>query len=348
MRGPHGHGKVAPEIENRRWPAIGESWGYRHATEEAKLLEQIRELISLQGDEFWWYQLKTTLVFLNLAFLGGFLTATPASAKPPPELRTDTVYWLLMPSARLVSQIVFAVLIALPIWPLLPHELLSGHGPVMKQPEILRMVEVVLLTDFFAYWMHRLFHRVPFLWRFHAVHHSPTYVRWSTAGRVHPLNETANYLVGILPCLLLGFPLQTVLTVAPLLVAYAIAAHVDWNPPYGRLSVIFASPRFHRWHHTYSHEGGNSNFSNVFSLWDKVFGTFYLPKDQVPRVFGLDGGAKMPETYLGQLTEPFRSKDDPDHPMPPAGRAEADAMTCKESKPAAWPTAGATPSTGHS
>jgi sterol desaturase/sphingolipid hydroxylase (fatty acid hydroxylase superfamily) len=184
---------------------------------------------------------------------------------------------------------------------------LDGFGPLARQPTVLIIVELVVLMDFATYWAHRSFHAVPFLWRFHSLHHSATYVRWSTTGRVHPLNELANYIVTIVPFAVVGFPVNAVLPVMPIVIAYALFAHTQVNVSFGPLSSLFVSPRFHRWHHTHSYEGGNKNFANVFSLWDRLFGTYYLPQDRLPENFGLDTD-DVPESYWRQLLYPWRKE----------------------------------------
>jgi sterol desaturase/sphingolipid hydroxylase (fatty acid hydroxylase superfamily) len=167
-----------------------------------------------------------------------------------------------------------------------------------------------VLMDLITYWAHRSFHTFPFLWRFHSLHHSAKYVRWSTTGRVHPLNELANYMVTVLPLALIGFPVNAVMPATPIVILFALFAHTQLNVSFGPLSSIFVSPRFHRWHHTHSHEGGNKNFANVFSLWDRLFGTYYLPADRMPERFGLDVD-DVPESYVGQLVYPWRRRSEP-------------------------------------
>src|SRR5215831_8460744 len=80
---------------------------------------------------------------------------------------------------------------------------------VASQPWWLQAVEVVLLSDFLIYWGHRLQHRVGFLWRFHAVHHSAEHLDWLAAHREHPLDTIYTLTLINLPPLLLGFPLET-------------------------------------------------------------------------------------------------------------------------------------------
>jgi sterol desaturase/sphingolipid hydroxylase (fatty acid hydroxylase superfamily) len=268
------------------------------------------QLIELQGHSFLWLQIHAVAMFVGLCFVAGLITKVSIKAKPPPALITDMWYWLMAPSVRIISRVIVAGLMVLAAGALgqrLSPELFNGFGPVAQQPRWLLMIELLLLMDLSSYWVHRLFHTVPFLWRFHAIHHSATKIRWSTTARVHPVNEFFNYTIGVVPAFLLGFPIGMVLATIPVLVWYAVAAHTDWNPSFGPVRKIFASPRFHRWHHTMSHEGGNKNFSNVFSLWDLLFGSYYLPENRVPEVFGLDDEV-MPENYWAQLAAPFKSK----------------------------------------
>ena len=277
------------------------------------------ELAKLQWVDFAKLQLLSTATFAGLTWTEAMLTRMRRSIKPPPELIADMFYWLLIPTVRVISRLVVLgplVVAAMMLGRRIDPSLFDGFGPLAAQPKALIAIEAVVLTDLSAYWIHRGFHLVPLLWRFHAIHHSATEIRWSTTGRVHPINEVVNYIGAVIPCFLIGLPLNVVLGVFPIMVMYAVAAHTQWNPSFGPLKKIMASPRFHRWHHTLSHEGGNQNFANVFSFWDRVFGTFYLPEGRVAEKFGLDHH-DVPIGYLGQLAYPFRRR------APHANQAEA-------------------------
>ena len=266
-------------------------------------------LLALQWSEpFWKLQLAAFMVFFTLCWVEG-LSARPR--RPPlPErpLVTDMFYWMLIPSVRVVSRIAAAVVLV-PLALLLGLEagpqLWNGFGPIAQQPRLLIAIELLVLVDLSSYWTHRAFHRFPALWRFHAIHHSAKLIRWATTGRVHPVNEAVNYLVSVVPFFLVGFPIKAVLPLIPFVVAYAVAAHANWNPSFGPFKKVLASPRYHRWHHTHSDEGGNKNFANMFAFWDLLFGTYYLPEDRIAQDFGLDDD-DVPEGYLGQLAYPFR------------------------------------------
>jgi len=269
------------------------------------------ELAKLEVQDFGKLQLLATATFLGLCWTEAVFTFAEVRRRrfmPPPQLVTDLFYWMLIPMVRVVSRILvlpLLLVLALLIGVRADHSLFDGYGPLARQPTALILIEAVILTDLAAYWIHRLFHTVPWLWRFHAIHHSATEIRWSTTGRVHPFNEMLNYMAAVIPCFVIGLPINVVLTAFPVMVMYAVAAHTQWNLSFGPLKVVFASPRFHRWHHTHSHEGGNRNFANVFSFWDRLFGTHYLPEGRVAETFGLDH-QDVPENYLGQLAYPFR------------------------------------------
>lgn len=246
-------------------------------------------------------------MFVGLCFVEGLATKRSIADKPPPELVTDLVYWLVAPSFRVLARILLAaglVLVAALIGETEPAQLVSGFGPLARQPLPLMLLEALILSDFCSYWLHRLMHRSATLWRFHAVHHSATTIRWSTIGRNHPLNDILNYLAGLVPCLAVGLPLHAVLALVPFMTWWAVLAHSDFAWSFGPLRRLLVGPSFHRWHHTHSDEGGDKNFGNFLSVWDVLFGSYYLPEGRRPSCFGLDVD-DMPRSYLGQLAYPF-------------------------------------------
>jgi sterol desaturase/sphingolipid hydroxylase (fatty acid hydroxylase superfamily) len=227
----------------------------------------------------------------------------------PPELRADFFWWLVNPVFRVVSRFIIVGIVFVAVY-LLGDEfhpgVFDGFGPVMEQPKWLMIAELFVLTDLTSYWSHRLCHNVPFLWRFHAVHHSPKMVRWTSTARLHPVNELLTYCSNILPAMALGFPAYALGPFIPVIAIYALYSHSKWNHSLGPLRFILTGPLYHRWHHTYTHEGGSKNFSGVFAFWDLMFGTHYMPKGKVPEVFGLDG-EEIPEDFWTQMTYPFRA-----------------------------------------
>ena len=165
---------------------------------------------------------------------------------------------------------------------------------------------VLLVADLVQYWTHRAYHEIPFLWRFHAVHHSSEHLDWVAASRLHPLDQTFIRVCGILPVYLLGFSKETfgALIAFEGLLAIFIHANVRWR--FGWLEWLIATPAFHHWHHANeNHETSNKNFSGLLPWVDWIFGTFYLPK-KYPAKYGIN--EKMPDDYLGQMARPFKPR----------------------------------------
>ena len=127
-----------------------------------------------------------------------------------------------------------------------PHDFRTA---VAGQPGWLRIVEVVLLSDFFVYWGHRLQHRSSFLWRFHSVHHSAEHLDWLAAHREHPLDTVYTLTLINLPAFVLGFPLDTLAGFIAFRGIWAIYIHSNVRLPLGPLRPLLGAPELHHWHH---------------------------------------------------------------------------------------------------
>ena len=196
------------------------------------------------------------------------------------------------------------------------------HGfrhAVASQAWWLQAVEVVLLSDLFVYWGHRLQHRVGFLWRFHAIHHSAEHLDWLAAHREHPLDTI--YTIGLinLPAFLLGFPLETIAGFIAFRGIWAIYIHSNVRLPIGPFRMVLGAPELHHWHHDRDRDAGN--YANISPLMDILFGTYRCP-DREPEHLGLNEPG--PKTYLGHLIHPFlRLLASVPHPHPTPCRAIA-------------------------
>jgi len=174
---------------------------------------------------------------------------------------------------------------------------------IASQAWYLQAIEVVLLSDFFIYWAHRLQHKVDFLWRFHKVHHSAEHLDWLAAHREHPLDTI--YTVGIinLPAFILGFNLETIAGLIAFRGIWAIYIHSNVRLNHGPLRWIIGAPELHHWHHDIDRRAGN--YANISPLMDIIFGTYVCP-DKEPEQFGID--EKLPQNYLGQMIYPLVPK----------------------------------------
>ena len=179
---------------------------------------------------------------------------------------------------------------------------MAGYGMASRLPLALQAVLVIVVMDFIQYWLHRLFHGHA-LWPFHAIHHSAEDLDWTTTYRIHPVNF-AVYSAGALALVrLIGFSPAALLIIGPfnLVIGPLVHANLDWT--FGPFRYVLASPVYHRWHHVKDPAIYNRNFAPTFPIFDLMFGTFYMPKGELPSNYGVDG---VPEHFIGQLIYPFR------------------------------------------
>lgn len=220
-----------------------------------------------------------------------------------PDMAADSVYWffgpfLYNPIFRLFIAIYFAI-------PAVQQMYGWGAGTLASLPLLVQAVLILLIGDIFQYWLHRAFHNDP-LWKYHAIHHSPTNVDWLTSARFHPINiilysTSINALV-----ITMGFSMEAFKILIPFNMIYSPLVHANVPWTYGPFKYVLASPVFHRWHHTYPSEGGQKNFAPTFSFLDVMFGTFYMPKDKQPEVFGIEGNP-VSGKFTDQMAYPYKN-----------------------------------------
>lgn len=176
-------------------------------------------------------------------------------------------------------------------------------GVVRAQPVWLQAIEVVVLADIGFYLAHRAFHAVPFLWKFHAVHHSIEEMDWLAAYRVHPVDQVLTKTVSFLPVLALGFSDGAVLFFALFYRWQAILVHSNCGLKVGPLKYLLASPEFHHWHHADEPQARDKNFAGQLPVLDWIGGTLLLPP-RMPEKYGTD--TPVPRRWDGQILFPFR------------------------------------------
>jgi sterol desaturase/sphingolipid hydroxylase (fatty acid hydroxylase superfamily) len=215
----------------------------------------------------------------------------------------DLVYFLL--NGIVVRVGLFAVvLLIMAASDALPSGLREA---VASQPHWLQAVELIVLSDLGFYSVHRLFHTVPFLWRFHAIHHSIEELDWLAAHRVHPVDQILTKGASLIPCFALGFSEWAIGAYFLLYHWHSLLLHANVRLGFGPLRWLVASPEFHHWHHSKQHQARDKNFAGQVPLWDLVFGTMYLPKEIRPSQYGLD--EPLPAGYVAQFFHPFRRPD---------------------------------------
>ena len=213
---------------------------------------------------------------------------------------TDLAHFAISPFLiKLGAPIALAVLGGL-LQALTPPSL---RGSLAAQPFALQIVEIILVSELLAYWVHRASHRVPLLWRFHAVHHSAEELDWLAAHRVHPLESIWLLSVANLPALALGFQTEAILGFVLFQKLYTAFLHANLRFDVRHATWIVAPPRFHRWHHDGEDRHGH-DFAGLLPIFDRLFGTYALPEGE-PHRLGTD--EPVPRGYLGQLGFPFAS-----------------------------------------
>lgn len=130
-------------------------------------------------------------------------------------------------------------------------------------PFAVQLIVVILLTEFFKYWLHRLHHQQPFLWWLHAMHHGSARLCALNNLRFHPLNYSLNVLGSLLPLMLLGTPQELLLAYLAFSQPVVMWQHANLNARHGFLNYLFSTNELHRWHHSRLAEEGNSNYGNA-------------------------------------------------------------------------------------
>jgi len=163
----------------------------------------------------------------------------------------------------------------------------------------------VVTHDLYIYWFHRLQHSQPLLWRIHEAHHSARSVDWLTSMRSHALEILINQTVEFAPMILLGAAPEVPLLKTSLNAVWGVWIHANVDAHTGWLQRLVNGPEAHRWHHAVDLEAHNRNFATKFALWDRLFGTAFLPKGRKPKGYGL-GDVAFPTGYFGQQAFAFR------------------------------------------
>lgn len=130
---------------------------------------------------------------------------------------------------------------------------------VSTLPLVLAVPLLLLVADFTQYWVHRMFHTVPFLWPFHAIHHSIEKMDWLAGSRLHLVDVIVTRGLTYVPIFVLGFSRE--------------ALRWELRP----LRRAVATPAFHHWHHAAERDAIDKNFAVHTPIWDLLFGTYYLP-----------------------------------------------------------------------
>jgi len=216
---------------------------------------------------------------------------------------TDVIHFLFTRSlADVATFLVVGSLIVLLHWLVSP----SFQFAVASQSRVAQLTEAVVIANIGGYIGHRLSHQVPFLWKFHKLHHSISEMDWLAAARVHPLDQIVTKALTIVPLYMMGFSKATFGAYLLLAVFWAVLIHANVKMSLGPLRWVITTPQFHHWHHSNEPAAYNKNFAGELPIMDLLFGTFYLPGKRMPESYGLS--EVVPISYWKQLLFPFRKQ----------------------------------------
>ena len=247
-----------------------------------------------------WFLLDLLLMTLLFSPIEVLWPAYPKQSVFRPDWLQDIVYFL---STHLPIQIT-SFLILLPATQLTTvfgvPSLVAATG---RLPWLVQFFLAVLVADLAEYAIHRLFHTVPFLWRFHAIHHSSKALDWIAGSRAHIVEDVVVRGFMLIPMMFI-FPRDMIVVYLLFVTIHATWAHCNFGPTIKWLEPYLIQPRFHHWHHTSQVEAIDRNYAIHFPWIDKLFGTFYFPEDKWPDTYGLHD-EKIPAGFWAQTFYPF-------------------------------------------
>jgi sterol desaturase/sphingolipid hydroxylase (fatty acid hydroxylase superfamily) len=227
-------------------------------------------------------------------------------------LITDVVYYFLN---SLLPNIILAIPVSLIAWGV--HRLMPWHIQTMFAglPVWAHIALAFIVVQIGVYWGHRWSHEIPFLWRFHAIHHSAEEMDWLINMRAHPFDMVFTRLCGFVLLYIFGLaqPTGGPEDLAPILIilfgtvwGFFIHANLRWR--FGPLEWVIATPAFHHWHHTRS-DNTDRNYAATLPVLDWLFGTYYMPKMAWPTQYGTD--TFVSTNFSAQLLDPILGAKQP-------------------------------------
>lgn len=229
-----------------------------------------------------------------------------ARADPASGLRRPATNLLLGILGLLLAALVPLNLIGFAAW-------VAGEGlaplPLPPIPLALAVLAALLLRSLSAYWAHRASHRVGWLWRLHRVHHADTGVDATTGFRHHPVEQFVSFLFALPAIGLFALPPTAVAIAELALLVAGIAEHANIRTggrAWRAAAWLFTTPAVHLVHHSSRQAQTDSNYGSLFSVWDRLFGTWRDPAGEAVERIGL-GPEQDRDAYRWhrQLFSPF-------------------------------------------
>jgi sterol desaturase/sphingolipid hydroxylase (fatty acid hydroxylase superfamily) len=179
-----------------------------------------------------------------------------------------------------------------------------AQAAMASLPWLVQFFLAVLVADLAEYFIHRAFHTVPFMWRFHAIHHSSKALDWLAGSRAHIVEDVVVRGFMLVPMMFV-FSQNIIVAYLFFVTIHATWAHCNFGPTLKWLEPYLVLPRYHHWHHTSQRESIDKNYAIHFPWIDRIFGTYYFPEDDKwPEQYGLDD-EELPPGFWAQTFYPF-------------------------------------------
>jgi lathosterol oxidase len=260
------------------------------------------EISSTFGLGFDWFLLDLFVKTIVFAPLESNWPVRREQSPFRPQWTTDAFYFL---ATHLPTQLLTFLM-------LIPAALVSEAltltwlvETVGSWPLLVQLPLAILVVDLSQYATHRMFHRIPVLWRFHSIHHSIESLDWLAGSRLHFVDILLTRGLALVPLTLLGFSSNAMAGYLLVVTFHATLCHANFRPRSRWLEPWFVTARYHHWHHAAHPEALNVNFAIHFPFIDRLFGTQYLPKDAWPERYGLMY-CELPSGFFAQLIAPFK------------------------------------------
>ena len=192
------------------------------------------------------------------------------------------------------------------------NEFQFGVIHFFELPLFVEVIISLLILDLVgAYLVHFVEHKVPWMWKFHVIHHSDKNVDVTTGLRHHPGETVFRILFTILGVYVSGASIGIVMLYQSLSVLFAHITHANISLPQNLdriISYLFVTPNMHKVHHHYKQPLTDSNYGNIFSIWDRIFGTYTFVNDSKSLVYGIDthiNDSKI-DSFTNLLLIPFK------------------------------------------
>jgi lathosterol oxidase len=215
---------------------------------------------------------------------------------------TDTLYFL---TSHLFVQVTTFLILAPARAAFAMLEGQAWREAIAGLPLVVQFFAVLFCADLAEYFIHRAFHVVPALWRFHAIHHSSLDMDWLAGSRLHIVDVIVTRAIVVFPLFALGFDQRAVAAYLVFVSFHAVFIHANVRFDLTRLEPWIVTPRFHHWHHAKGREAIDKNFAVHLPWIDRLFGTAYEPAGRWPERYGIEGDP-VPPDLVPQTVWPLR------------------------------------------